>query len=77
MSPAIIMKKQKILDRIKVTEEKLEKARQNLNETPLEKSDFTAILLAALISFVLPTLIVIGLVAIIVWFLFFGFPSIF
>ena len=70
------MKKQKILDRIKVTEEKAAKARQNLNDTPLEKNDFLAILLAAIVSFVLPTIIVIGFIALIVWFLFFGVPSI-
>ena len=71
------MKKQKILDRIKVTEEKADKARKNLEETPLEKNDFTAILLAALISFVIPTIIVVGLIALIVWFFFFGIPTIF
>lgn len=73
----ITMKKQKILNRIKVTEEKANLAKKNLEETPMEKGDFFAILIAAIISFVLPTILVIGLIAFIVWALFFGIGKIF
>jgi len=61
------MKKQKILKRIEITKEKEIKARQNLQESPLEKKDVFAMIIAAFITFVIPTLIVVGVIALIMW----------
>lgn len=61
------MKKQKLLKRIEVTPEKEQKAKENLAETPVEKNDIFAMIIAAFISFVLPTLLVLGVIALIMW----------
>lgn len=66
------MKKQKLLDRLKITPEKEALARQKLEETPLEKGDFRAILIAAFLMFVLPTIGVLAVLALIMWLLFFA-----
>jgi hypothetical protein len=66
------MKKQEILNRIKITPEKERIARENLAKTPLEKGDFKALLIASFLMFVLPTLLVLGLLGFIMWLLFFA-----
>jgi hypothetical protein len=66
------MKKQKLLNRLKFTPEQEQKARENLRETPLEKGDFGAMMIAAFLMFVLPTIGVLGTLAFIMWLIFFA-----
>ncbi|MGD9604723.1 MAG: hypothetical protein AB7V00_01045 [Bacilli bacterium] len=66
------MKKQKLLNRLKITPEKEALARQKLEETPLEKGDLRALLIAAFIMFVLPTIGVLAVLAFIMWLIFFA-----
>ncbi|MDD3191136.1 MAG: hypothetical protein PHP41_00085 [Bacilli bacterium] len=61
------MKKQKILDRLNVTPEKERLAKENLKNNPLEKNDMKAIMIAAFLAFVLPTILVLGVIAFIIW----------
>lgn len=65
--PVISMKKQKILDRLNVTPEKERLAKENLKNNPLEKNDMKAIMIAAFLAFVLPTILVLGVIAFIIW----------
>ena len=65
------MKRQKTLERIKITPEKEEKAREKLRENPVEKNDIKAFIIAAFLSFVLPTMILFGILGVIMWLIFF------
>lgn len=64
------MKKRKIFDQLKITKEKEEKARENLKETPLEKNDLKAIIIAAFITIGPILLIVVSLLVIIILLIF-------
>lgn len=65
------MKKQEILDRIKVTPEKESRARETLHNSPLEKNDVRGMILAAYLTFALPTILVIGFISLIMYLIFF------
>jgi len=66
------MKKQKLYDRLKITPKKEALARQKLEETPLEKGDFRALVIAAFLMFGLPTIGVLAVLAFIMWLIFFA-----
>ena len=64
------MKRQKT-SRKKMTKEERKELMEQLKETPLEKGDFLAMVIAALLTFLPVLLILLGLLFFLIWFFFY------
>jgi len=54
----------------KLTEEELDEVRQKMKETPLEKGDFLAIVIAAFMTILPLVLVILGIFVLFIWLFF-------